>query len=170
MLAQLNEGEFHPYYGAYISKAKHIDVVKGLHHGKKEFVDFVNSIPQEKFTYAYADEKWTIAEVLQHLIDAERVFAYRALRFARNDKTSLMGFEQDDYVPNSNANNYSKEELIADFEAVRNSSITLFKSFTNEMLLRVGEASSSAMSTRAVGYVLAGHQAHHFEVLKERYL
>ncbi len=170
MLTQLNEGEFHPYYGTYISKAKNPNIVVGLREGKKELTDFVNSIPEEKLTYAYGIGKWTIAEVLQHLIDAERVFAYRALRFARNDETPLMGFEQDEYVPNSNANNYSKEELLADFEAVRNASITLFKSFTDEMLLRIGKASGSPMSTRAVGFILAGHQKHHLEVIKERYL
>ncbi|MEW7291895.1 DinB family protein [Aquimarina sp. 2304DJ70-9] len=170
MLSLLKEGEFNPYYGIYISKAEHSDIVEGLQSSKKEFVDFVNSIPTEKLTYAYADGKWTINEVLQHLIDTERIFAYRALRFARNDKTPILGFEQDDYVPNSNANSYRKEEIIADFEAVRSSSITLFKSFTDEMLHRIGEASGSPMSTRAVGYILAGHQKHHFNVIQERYL
>ncbi len=170
MQSQLKEGEYNPYYGTYISKAAHIDIVQGLQSGKKEFVDFIKTIPREKWSYAYAEGKWTIAEVLQHLIDTERVFAYRALRFARNDKTPIMGFDQDTYVPNSNANNYNKKDLISDFEAVRNSSISLFNGFTDEMLLRIGEASGSPMSTRAVGYILAGHQKHHFEIIRERYL
>ncbi|MBQ4819141.1 DinB family protein [Aquimarina sp. MMG016] len=170
MLTQLKEGEFNPYYGTYISKAQSSNIIEGLQKGKKEFVDFVASIPIDKWIYAYAEGKWTIVEVLQHLIDTERIFAYRALRFARNDKTPILGFEQDDYVPNSNANNYTKEELIADFEAVREASITLFKSFTDEMLLKIGEASGSPMSTRAVGYILSGHQKHHFQVIEERYL
>lgn len=170
MLTQLEKTEFHPYYGTYISKAEYPDIVEGLVQSKKEFVDFVNKIPEEKLQYAYADGKWTIAEVLQHLIDTERIFAYRALRFARNDKTPLMGFEQDDYAPNSNANNFSRQELISDFEAVRSASVTLFKGFTAEMLQRIGEASGSPMSARAVGYILAGHQRHHFDVIRERYL
>ncbi|EZH75419.1 damage-inducible protein DinB [Aquimarina atlantica] len=170
MIAQLKEGEFDPYYGTYISKAGSSDIVKGLQSSQIEFVDFVQSIPKEKLTHAYAEGKWTIAEVLQHIIDAERIFAYRALRFARNDKTPIIGFEQDDYVPYSNANNYSKEELVSDFQSARNNSISLFKSFTDEMLIRIGEACGSPMSSRAAGYILIGHQNHHFEVIKERYL
>ncbi len=170
MLSQLKEEEFNPYYGTYISKAEHSNIVEGLEKSQQEFVDFVTSIPDEKLTYAYADGKWAIAEVLQHLIDTERIFSYRALRFARNDKTPIMGFDQDDFVPYSNANNYSKTDLITDFTAVRNNSISLFRSFTDEMLLRIGEASGSPMSTRAAGYILSGHQKHHFEVINERYL
>ncbi|WP_074406422.1 DinB family protein [Aquimarina megaterium] len=170
MVSQLKEGEFNPYYETYIAKAESPDIVKGLESGQKEFVDFVQSIPEEKLTHAYAEDKWTVAEVLQHVIDGERIFAYRALRFARNDKTPIMGFEQDDYVPYSNANNYSKEELISDFQSARTNSISLFKSFTGEMLTRIGEASGSPMSSRAAGYILIGHQKHHFEVIKERYL
>jgi hypothetical protein len=169
MLSQVKEEEYNSYYATYISKAEYSDVVEGLRQSQNDFVDFVKSIPAEKLTYAYAEGKWTIAEVFQHIIDTERIFAYRALRFARNDKTAIMGFEQDDYVPNSNANNLSKEDLINDFNAVRNCSISLFDSFTDEMLVRIGEASGSPMSTRAAGYIIAGHQKHHFEVIKERY-
>lgn len=170
MLTQVKEGEFHPYYATYIAKATHQNIVEGLEQGKNDFKNFVSTIPEEKWTFAYDTGKWTVVEVLQHLIDSERIFAYRALRFARNDKTPLMGFEQDDYVPNSNANTYSISEVRADFEAVRNSSITLYKGFTPEMLSRIGEASNSPMSARALGYILMGHQIHHFEVIKERYL
>jgi len=170
MLSHVQEGEFNPYYATYISKAENSNIIEGLHNRKNEFLDFVKSIPSEKLIYAYEKDKWTVAEVLQHLIDTERIFAYRALRFARNDKTSILGFEQDDYVPNSNANNYTKEEIISDFEATRNNSISLFRSFTDEMLLRIGEASGSSMSARAVGYILSGHQKHHIDVIKERYL
>ncbi|KZS42153.1 damage-inducible protein DinB [Aquimarina aggregata] len=170
MLSQVKEGEYNPYYGTYISKASHADIVEGLQSGKKEFTDFVNAIPLEKWSYAYADGKWSVAEVLQHLIDTERIFSYRALRFARNDKTPIVGFDQDNYVPYSNANNYSKEDILSDFEAMRNSSIALFRSFTDEMLGMIGEASGSPMSARAAGYILLGHQVHHFEVIEERYL
>ncbi len=170
MLSQLKEGEFNPYYSMYINQAEHADIAEGLEAEKDEFVTFVESIPEEKWSYAYAENKWTIAEVLQHIIDTERIFAYRALRFARKDKTALAGFDQDDYVPNSNANHYSKHQLISDFVAARNNSIAMFDSFTQEMLLHIGEASGSPMSARAVGYILQGHQKHHFKVIKERYL
>ena len=170
MPVQIKQKEYNAYYGTYIDKAESVNIVEGLSDGKKEFIAFVNEISEDKWTYAYADGKWTLVEVLQHIIDAERIFAYRALRFARNDKTPILGFEQDDYVPNSNANNYSKEQLIEDYTAVRDASVTLFKGFTDEMLLRIGEASGSPMSTRAVGYILAGHQKHHLQVIREKYL
>ncbi|MDH7445771.1 DinB family protein [Aquimarina sp. 2201CG14-23] len=170
MQSYLTPEEYNPYYGTFIDKAEAPNIIDGLQQSKQGFLDFVNTIPDEKLTYAYAEGKWTIAEVLQHIIDTERVFAYRALRFARNDKSPLMGFDQDEYVPNSNANNYTKKELLDDFKAVRNSSITLFKSFTDDMLIKIGEASGSPMSVRASGYILSGHQRHHVEVIEERYL
>ncbi|MDY8135662.1 DinB family protein [Aquimarina sp. 2201CG5-10] len=170
MLSQVTPEEYNAYYGTYISKAENQNIQEALTIGRQHFIDFVNNLPEEKLTHAYAEEKWTVAEVLQHIIDTERIFSYRALRFARNDKTAIMGFDQDQFVPNSNANNYSKQELIQDFEAVRNSSISLFRSFTEDMLTRIGEASGSPMSARAAGYIISGHQKHHFEVIKERYL
>ncbi|WP_108869064.1 DinB family protein [Aquimarina aquimarini] len=169
ILPDLEQKEFSSYYGTYINKVVHKDIVKGLEVGKTDFIDFVQSIPEEKLTYAYAKDKWTLAEVFVHIIDTERIFAYRALRFARNDKTPITGFEQNDYVPYSNANTYSKEDIIFDFEAVRNSSISLFNRFTGDMLGRIGEASGDPMSARAAGYIMSGHQIHHFQVIKERY-
>ncbi|MBW1297232.1 DinB family protein [Aquimarina litoralis] len=166
----LRPEEYNPYYGTFIDKALKGDIVEGLRDGIPQFVDFVETIPDEKMKYAYDQDKWTIAEVLQHIIDTERIFSYRALRFARKDSNSLMGFDQDEYVPNSNANTISKEEFIADFKAVRNSSISLYKSFTSEMLTYIGEASGSPMSARAAGYILSGHQKHHLDVIQERYL
>jgi len=170
MQSLLNSEEYNPYYGQYLDKAESTNILEGLALGKQGFIDFVEQIPDNKLTFAYGEGKWTVAEVLQHVIDTERIFAYRALRFARKDKNSLLGFEQDDYVPNSNANQYRKEQFIEDFEAVRNSTITLFKGFTDEMLLQIGEASGSPMSTRAVGYMLSGHQKHHLDVIKNVYL
>lgn len=170
MQSLLTPEEYNPYYGIFIDKSESENIVQGLQQGKKKFIDFVNTIPNEKLTYAYEEDKWTIAEVIQHIIDTERIFSYRALRFARKDQTPLIGFDQDAYVPNSNANTFSIEDLIEDFESVRNSSITLYKRFTSEMLNQIGEASGSPMSTRAAGYILSGHQNHHVEVIKERYL
>jgi len=162
--------EYNPYYGRYIDKAENPNIVVALQLGKQKFIDFVKEIPNEKFPFAYAPDKWTVAEVLQHIIDTERIFSYRALCFARKDTSPLTGFDQDAYVPNSNANAYSKEEFIEDFEAVRNSTISLFKGFTETMLTQIGEASDSPMSARAAGYVVSGHQTHHLDVIQEKYL
>jgi len=121
-------------------------------------------------SYAYTDGKWSVAEVLVHLMDTERIFQYRALRFARNDKTELKGFEQDDYIPESEANGRDKEDVLREFLAIRNSSIALFKSFHEEQLKRSGKANGATMSVRALGCIICGHQAHHFNILKQRYL
>lgn len=105
-----------------------------------------------------------------NLIDAERIFAYRALRIARNDKTALPGFEENDYVISANANNREYESLLAEYETVRNASISLFETFTSEDLLRLGTASNNSVSVRAIGYILLGHELHHKNVILERYL
>lgn len=120
--------------------------------------------------FSYAQGKWTIAEVLIHLMDTERIFQYRALRFARNDKTELQGFDQDSYVPESQAPNRNRNDILEEFIAIRKSSIALFASLNDEMLLRSGLASGAKMSVRALGFVICGHQIHHFNILQERYL
>ena len=141
-----------------------------VYHLQKLFHELINSIPEGKFGFAYAEGKWTLAELLMHIIDAERVFQYRALRFARNDKTPLAGFDQDDYIPECNAGGRSKKDLLEEYAAVRESTIKLFQSFDDEMLKRVGNASGSDMSARAMGFIICGHQAHHLKIIKERYL
>ena len=108
--------------------------------------------------------------MLQHIIDTERIFAYRALRFSRNDTANLLGFDQDDFNTESEANSRSKNELIEDFKATRLATIALFSSFTNTMLQRIGNASDSSMSARATGFIIVGHTRHHLDVLQERYL
>ena len=124
----------------------------------------------DKFDYRYAEGKWTIKDILQHLVDAERVFAYRALCFARNDKTELPGFEEDDYVIEANANKRSIQDLLTELLIVRQSSLALFKSFNDEQLMRIGTASNNPMSVRALGFIIIGHQNHHQRVFEERYL
>ena len=109
-------------------------------------------------------------ELIQHIIDTERVFSYRALCFARNDNTSLPGFDQDVFVENDNANDRNYYDLLNEMEVLRKSSIQLFKSFSDEALLRVGVASNNKMSVRALGYLFSGHQMHHLNIIKERYL
>ncbi|MEO0525974.1 MAG: DinB family protein [Bacteroidota bacterium] len=167
--SELDTTTYDPYYGAYIQTLKDVELIDALKEEKETFLRFVKNVPIEKLSYAYAEGKWTVAEVLMHIIDAERVFQYRALRFGRNDKTALYGFEQDDFVPESNANKRSRESIVEEFNAVRDSTITLFKSFGTAQLKRMGSASNTPMSVAALGFVIGGHQKHHLNVLVERY-
>ena len=128
------------------------------------------SISFFKHEFRYAEGKWTIKDIILHLIDAERIFAYRALRIARNDKTALPGFEENDYVVTANANNREYESLFTEYETVRNATISLFKTFTSEDFLRLGTASNNSISVRAIGYITLGHELHHKNVILERYL
>ncbi len=120
--------------------------------------------------HAYAAGKWTINQILQHLIDVERIFAYRALRFARNDKTELHGFDEDSFAAAANTSQRDFQSLKAELIAVRQSSILLFKSFDDEILARIGVANKVDISVLAIGFAIIGHQNHHITVIKERYL
>ena len=166
----LSENEYQEFHLTYLSKADNKELVQNLKDNKDKIVTFLESILEEKYPYKYADDKWTIKEVVQHIIDTERIFAGRALRIARNDKAALPGFDQDEFNPFSGANNRTKNELIADYIANRNNTICLFNSFTDEMLLRIGHVSDHSLSARTAGFVIIGHENHHLEVLKERYL
>ncbi len=145
-------------------------IVENLEDTLTIFLSTLSEIPVNKHEYRYAEGKWSIKELIQHLIDSERVFTYRALRFARNDATELGGFEQDDYVAVFEANTRDFYELLEELEMTRKSTVLLFKSFGQKELLRVGIASDNQMSVRALGYVISGHLVHHFQVIKERYL
>ncbi|WP_232731543.1 DinB family protein [Tenacibaculum sp. SZ-18] len=125
---------------------------------------------KEKENFAYAEGKWTIKELIQHIIDTERVFCYRALSFARNDQQDLPGFDQDLFVVNSVAQQRDYNELLDEMDVLRKGTIQLFKSFTHDDLLKTGTGSGNKISVRALGMVLAGHQQHHLNVVKERYL
>lgn len=166
------ESEYNPYYKGYIEPvtATGKTIIEVLIENKEIFIEALSSFPNEKLEYRYAEGKWTIKDILQHLIDAERVFCYRAMRFARNDQTPLPGFEQDDYVKVFDANHRDIKDMIEEFSHLRNSTIALFKSFDSESLKRIGTASNSPMSVRAIGYLFAGHVNHHLKVIKERYL
>lgn len=164
------EGEFNSYYEGYINQVTNDNFLEVLKNALPQTVALLKSLPAEKWDYKYAPEKWTIKEMLLHIIDTERVFSYRAMRVARNDKTPLPGFEQDDYVPNSNASERSAESIIEEYAALRNSTIQLFQNFTTEQLDRRGTASGYPISTLALGFITAGHEVHHLRILKERYL
>lgn len=167
---QLPVTEYAPFYKAYIQALEDVELIEELEICVHEFIRFVQNIPMDKFDYRYAEGKWTIKEIIQHLIDAERVFSYRAMRISRNDMTPLPGFEENHYVDNSNANARSLQELLTEMAVVRQSTLSLFKSFSAEQLNIIGIASDSPVSVRAIGFILIGHQKHHQRIYQERYL
>ncbi len=168
--SDLKDDEYRDYYGIYISKAPDVDLNAGLENGGNKFIEFIKSIPQEKLEYRYEKGKWTIKEVIQHLIDSERIFSFRAFHFARGDKSPLPGFTQDDYVNASNANSKTIEQLTNEYEALGGTTLSLFKSFSSEMLLSKGILYETPMSARAAGFIIIGHEIYHQKIIEERYL
>jgi uncharacterized damage-inducible protein DinB len=165
------EGEFAPYTMMYIGLLPDDGLVlQHLRNNLRAAKDFILSLPAEKLLYAYAKGKWTIKEILAHIIDDERIYVYRALRFARHDKTELPGFEQDDYAVYSRANERDVKDILDELEAVRLSTIAFFESLDDEALLRIGRADGKVMSVRAAAYHIAGHEMRHLNIIKERYL
>lgn len=170
---QLEPGEYAAYYQTYIDALdKNINLIEEMEISLYSTIKFIQDIPMDKFDYRYAEGKWTIKEIIQHIIDAERVFAYRALRFSRSDQTPLPGFEENEYaeVVNPTANKRHLKDLLTELTLVRHATIALFKSFKPEDLLKSGIASNNNMSVRAIGFVIIGHQNHHVSIYKERYL
>ena len=168
--SQLLPTEYLPFYGTYIDKAVTLDLIPGLENSFKNTLNFFKSIPENKLEFSYADGKWTVKEIIQHLIDAERVFAYRALRFARQDKTPLPGFDENEYAVASDANNRTIEDLIEEYISLRQATIAMFKSFSDDVLMQIGIASQGETSVRAVGFIIIGHETHHCAIIRERYL
>lgn len=167
---QLPINEYSKFNAIYIQAVGNVDMIEELEICLHDFIRFVQNIPMDKFDYRYAEGKWTIKDIIQHIIDTERIFTYRALRISRNDKTPLPGFEENDYVANTNANVRSIQDLLAELSAVRHATLYLFKSFSWEQLERIGIASNNEISVRAIGFILIGHQKHHQKVFQERYL
>ncbi len=163
-------GEYAPYYEKYISLVPEGNIIEILAEQITTAEKLFGEITEEKSKFRYSKDKWSIQEVLGHIIDTERIFAYRALRFSRNDKTALPGFEQDDFVPNSNQDNVLLKDLLEELLLVRKANLKMFASFSDEMWSRVGIACDNAMSVRALAYNLAGHLTHHISVIKEKYL
>ncbi|MGV8945036.1 MAG: DinB family protein [Lutibacter sp.] len=167
---QLDENEYNPHYKQYILELGDVNLFETLIASSEDLLKMVKDLPEEKLTYRYDEGKWSIKEIVQHLIDTERIMSYRALRFSRNDATELQGFNENWYVENSNGNDRNFKDLLDEFTCTRRASISLFKSFTNEMLTLSGTANGSDMTVRALGFIIAGHQMHHLKIIKERYL
>jgi uncharacterized damage-inducible protein DinB len=164
-------GEYAPYTIMYIDLLPDDGLVlEHLQDNLETTIKFVRSLPEEKLTCRHAENEWTIKEILVHIIDDERIYCYRALRFARNDTTELPGFEQDEYVPYSGANNRELEAILEEFVSVRRATLSFFSSLDEEALTRVGVGASKVMSVRAAAYHIAGHELHHVNSIKENYI
>jgi hypothetical protein len=164
-------GEFAPYAIMYIDLLPDDGrVLDHLQNNVRRVQELVRPLSEAKLTTPCADGEWTIKEILGHVMDTERVYSYRALRFARNDTTELPGFEQDDYVPHSGANARPIADILEEYAAVRRATVALFKSFDETAYTRGGVASGHRMSVRAAAYIIAGHELHHLNSIRENYL
>lgn len=154
----------------YVNQVPEDDLAEAFERQSASFVRFLETIPPDRYDHRYAEDKWTIREVLQHIIDAERIFAYRALRFARKDRTPLPGFDENAYVETSKASSRSWDKLVEEFKVVRRSSELLFQSFDAEQLESDGISSNKSNYVLGLGFILIGHAVHHQRIMKERYL
>ena len=167
---QLPVNEYPNYYQSYMQALENVQLIEELEICLHDFIRFVQNIPMDKFDYRYAEGKWTIKEVVQHMIDGERVFTYRALRFARKDDTPLPGFDENLFAQTAKADKRSWNDLVEEFAALRKSTESMFASFDNEQLEQSGIASENSTYVLGIGYIVAGHVNHHCQIIKERYL
>ena len=161
--------EYAPFYHTYVRLIAG-DPLAALRQQPRELHQLLTGLTDEQARFQYAPGKWSIKEKLVHMLDTERIFAYRALRIGRGDTTPLPGFEQDDYVPASEADSRPLASILAEYDAVRAATLHLFESFSETGLRRQGTASGQLVSVRALAYILPGHEAHHQNLLRERYL
>lgn len=159
-----------PFYKGYVENVKDLDVMEALQESSRITLYLLRGIPEEMGEYRYDVGKWSIKELMNHMMDAERIFAYRALRFSRNDQTHLHGFEENDYAGVANAHGRSIAQLTDEMERLRLTTVDLYASFTPAMLNLEGIANMSRLSVLNLGYVIAGHETHHRKVIAERYL
>ena len=158
------------WYHGYINQVTGNDPVLSLKKQTPVMLRFFNRIAPEKRNYRYAKGKWTIKEMLQHIIDAERIFAYRALCIARKETNSLPGFDENEYADNSKAGKRDWDDLIEELKVVRRSSEILFSSFDKEQMATYGVANNNPVSVLAITFIIVGHINHHINVTKERYI
>jgi uncharacterized damage-inducible protein DinB len=170
MIARPQPNEYPVFAGTYVNMVPQgADVMQLLANSITETHNLFSNLPVEKALYAYAEGKWTVKEVLGHMIDTERVFAFRAFCFSR-EQITLPGFDQDTYVNNTDYNSRSLQDLADEFKVTRLSNLYVFRNFTDEQINRNGTASGNYLTVRALIYMTAGHVLHHLQILKERYL
>lgn len=164
------ESEYSQYYKKYVDLVEDENIVGQLKYGLTRNVQFFSEINADKWDFRYDAGKWSVKGVVQHLIDTERVMSYRALRVSRNDKTELPGFDQDEYMNFVNVDLRNSSDLIEEFMAVRKASISLFSNLEEEAWTRSGIASGGPITPLSLAYIIAGHELHHVDVLKKKYL
>jgi DinB superfamily len=163
------EDEYAPYAKQYVSLVSGTDILDALAAQLKQTTTLFSGRSERDGDFRYAPDKWTVKEVVGHIADTERIFAYRALRIARGDQTPLAGFEQDDYVRGAHFNIRKMRDLVEEFADVRLASLALFRSLDAEAWVRRGSANNSTVSVRGLAYIIAGHELHHRRLLEERY-
>ncbi|RFN58312.1 DinB family protein [Marixanthomonas ophiurae] len=161
---------YHSYFKRYIDLVVEHPLKKALKSGISKSKGFYESLPEDIWAYQYAEGKWTPKEVLLHVIDTERVFSYRALQIARSNQVKLKGYDENLFAKNSNANNRSIKSLISEYVSVRAATIALFESFSEDILNKIGTADGKPLSVIASGYIICGHDLHHINIIKERYI
>lgn len=168
-MAKPQANECAPYYTKYINLVQGNTIQEIVNNYAFDLQEFYNSLPEEKANYAYAENKWTLKQVLQHLTDAERVFAYRALRISRNDATPLASFDENAYVENGFSQQRALSSLKQEFNSVRAATDIFLLSLNDEQIMRMGTASDNPVSVNALAFIMYGHLLHHKNILEERY-
>lgn len=168
-MARPQPNECAPYYQKYIALAQGNSISELVNNHAFDLQEFYNNLPESRADFAYAENKWTVKQVLQHLTDAERVFAYRALRISRKDETPLSSFDENAYVENGFANQRALSSLKQEFNSVRAATDIFLLGLNEEQVMRMGTASNNPVSVNALAYIIYGHLLHHINILKERY-
>jgi len=162
--------EHAPEFSQYVTLVGEGDIIQTLEQQLENSLSLLRTISPEKANFRYAPDKWSVKELLGHLIDSERIFSYRALSFARNDQTSLPGYDQDDYVREGHFDTRNLADMVEEFATVRRTTIQLFRSLDDTEWMRHGKANENDVTVRALAYIIAGHELHHIGVLRSRYL
>lgn len=165
-----SKSEYAHFYSGYVSHVPKENIIETLKAQMHEIYTFINAIPGDKAFHAYEEGKWTIKQIIGHIIETERVFAYRGLAFSRRDPNPLPSMEQDEYVKYSNYNSRTIQNLANEYLAVRIATIHLFQNMTKEMISLKGKASNAEFTVRSIPFIIAGHELHHLEIIKEKYL
>jgi hypothetical protein len=170
-MAKPEKKEYPAFYQTYIDALDDQgDILSQMETSLRVFEKDLSELELDKQEYRYADGKWTIKEIIQHLIDTERVFVYRALRYSRKDKSSLLSFDENMFVANYEINKRNFDNLVNEFSLLRRSTILMFQNFDEEILDREGKVGENIFTVRALGYICSGHVSHHLKVIRERYL
>lgn len=162
-------GEYAKFYRGYIDSVTSPNVIEALIQQGQQVYSLIQKLTPNEATHRYLEGKWTVKEVIGHLIDTERVMAYRALCISRGDQTPLPGFDQDEYVAGANFNERDLQNFSTEYDALRNANISLFNSFSEQQTQLTGTANNATVSVRALAYIIAGHEKHHLNILKEKY-